>query len=282
MGTDYAWLLDVDPTRIPASETEAIRNTINATERELKAIVDGFLLRSYLPGVLSAFETDLFFNRLPMFIVLILIVLVVLYYVITLASLLVDAQRAEIGLLRTRGATSRQILAVFIIEAALLAALPKAPSKYNPYRNKDLAKFRRNLVLKNLLDNDFIDIATYEDLKKQEEKLVTSVNKFIESNKKRKLDSKRNETRKKRTSKLNETPILLRSSSTPLDVRNYSTGPNMEQSDSEEEDTRNYEGFNDLKMDYNSSGDELRGGSKTGGLKMQIKRKNRTLKKKKN
>ena len=37
-------------------------------------------------------------------------------------------------------------------EAALLAALPKAPSKYNPYRNIELAKFRRDLVLKNLLD----------------------------------------------------------------------------------------------------------------------------------
>ena len=123
MGTDYAWWLDVDPTRIAASETEAIRNTIDATERELKAIVDGFLLRSDLPQVLSAFETDLFFNRLPMFIVLILIVLVVLYYVVTLASLLVDAQRSEVGLLRTRGATSRQILAVFIIESALLATV---------------------------------------------------------------------------------------------------------------------------------------------------------------
>ncbi len=123
MGTDYAWWLDVDPERIAASDTASIRNTINATERELKAIVDGFLLRSDLPQVLSAFETDLFFNRLPMFIVLILIVLVVLYYVVTLASLLVDAQRTEVGLLRTRGATSRQILAVFIIEASLLAAI---------------------------------------------------------------------------------------------------------------------------------------------------------------
>ena len=41
-------------------------------------------------------------------------------------------------------------------EAALLAALPKAPSRYNPYRDIELAKFRRNLVLKNLLDNSYI------------------------------------------------------------------------------------------------------------------------------
>ena len=41
-------------------------------------------------------------------------------------------------------------------EAALLAALPKAPSKYNPYKNKELAKKRRDLVLKNLEENGYI------------------------------------------------------------------------------------------------------------------------------
>ena len=41
-------------------------------------------------------------------------------------------------------------------EAALLAALPKAPSKYNPYKNKPLAKLRRNMVLNNLKENGYI------------------------------------------------------------------------------------------------------------------------------
>ncbi len=50
-------------------------------------------------------------------------------------------------------------------QAALLAALPKAPSKYNPYRNIELAKFRRDLVLKNLYDNKFLDFKKYKDLK---------------------------------------------------------------------------------------------------------------------
>ncbi len=52
-------------------------------------------------------------------------------------------------------------------EAALLAALPKAPSRYNPYNNIELAKFRRNLVLKNLYDNDYITSLEYQDLKDQ-------------------------------------------------------------------------------------------------------------------
>ena len=42
-------------------------------------------------------------------------------------------------------------------EAAMLAALPKAPSRYNPYKNIELAKFRRNLVLNNLFENKYID-----------------------------------------------------------------------------------------------------------------------------
>ena len=52
-------------------------------------------------------------------------------------------------------------------EAALLAALPKAPSKYNPYNNIELAKFRRNLVLKNLYENKYISSSEYEELKNQ-------------------------------------------------------------------------------------------------------------------
>ena len=41
-------------------------------------------------------------------------------------------------------------------EAALLAALPKAPSKYNPYKYPEVAKFRRDLVLENLEENKYI------------------------------------------------------------------------------------------------------------------------------
>ena len=50
-------------------------------------------------------------------------------------------------------------------EAALLAALPKAPSRYNPYKNKKVAKFRRDLVLKNLLENKYINEKKFEKLK---------------------------------------------------------------------------------------------------------------------
>ena len=123
MGAEYYWRLDTDTERMDAASTASIRRSMEAVEAEMRAEVDGYRQQTDLPNALAGFDTDLFYNRLPMFIVLILIVVVVLYYVLTLASLLVDTQRDEISLLRGRGATSAQILAVFAVEATVLAVL---------------------------------------------------------------------------------------------------------------------------------------------------------------
>ena len=66
-------------------------------------------------------------------------------------------------------------------EAALLAALPKAPSKYNPYRNLQLAKFRRDLVLKNLYENNFLDKNNYSKLRDQPIQLKKKKKIFLEN-----------------------------------------------------------------------------------------------------
>ena len=72
-------------------------------------------------------------------------------------------------------------------EAALLAALPKAPSKYNPYKYPEVAKFRRNLVLKNLEENNFISSKQLKELiesklklKKRKIEIVNEANSYTE------------------------------------------------------------------------------------------------------
>ncbi len=65
-------------------------------------------------------------------------------------------------------------------EVALLAALPKAPSKYNPYNNIDLAKFRRDLVLKNLNQNGFLSFEKYKVYKNQNIKLKKKKKIYLE------------------------------------------------------------------------------------------------------
>ncbi len=72
-------------------------------------------------------------------------------------------------------------------EAALLAALPKAPSKYNPYKNKELSTYRRNLVIKNIYENSYISKKKYDELinskiilKKRERIFLENTRYFVE------------------------------------------------------------------------------------------------------
>jgi len=80
-------------------------------------------------------------------------------------------------------------------EAALLAALPKAPSRYNPYKNIDLAKFRRDLVLKNLFENNYINRINYEKflkkkiiLKKRKKTFTEDTSYYVEDIRKNVVD----------------------------------------------------------------------------------------------
>ena len=72
-------------------------------------------------------------------------------------------------------------------EAALLAALPKAPSKYDPFKFYDIAVFRRNLVLQNLEENKYISKEQLNvfkksqiKLKRRKIKIVNEANSFTE------------------------------------------------------------------------------------------------------
>ena len=80
-------------------------------------------------------------------------------------------------------------------EAALLAALPKAPSRYNPYKNIVLAKFRRDLVLKNLYENKYIDKIQYKEfinkkilLKKRKKTFTEDTSYYVEDIRKNVVD----------------------------------------------------------------------------------------------
>lgn len=123
MSASYTWFVNTDPARIRASASGRAQADLTSVSALFSANLNGFRLQTHLGDVLAQFETRLFYNKIPMFVVMVLIVLVVLYYISTIASLLVQAQREEIGLIRIRGATSRQILFIYAIEAFVLTAI---------------------------------------------------------------------------------------------------------------------------------------------------------------
>ncbi|WP_211325033.1 penicillin-binding protein 1A [Hydrogenothermus marinus] len=54
-----------------------------------------------------------------------------------------------------------------ICEAAVLAGLPKAPSKYDPFKNIEEATYRRDVVINNMLKEGYIDEDTAEKCKSE-------------------------------------------------------------------------------------------------------------------
>ena len=123
MESSYYWLLSVDRTRLNARNTLLARALISSMNRQLTSSLSSFYQVTDLDKALRGYDRRLFFSKIPIFVIMVLIAAVVLYYVVTLSALIVDQQRAELALLRSRGASSTQLLSVFALEGATIATL---------------------------------------------------------------------------------------------------------------------------------------------------------------
>ncbi|MDP6452547.1 MAG: hypothetical protein QF898_04490 [SAR202 cluster bacterium] len=123
MESRFAWALDVDTDLLNAGNTSATRANMGLMEERLKSDLQRYVQNTSLDGALAEYDRKLLFTKLQMFVVLILIAVVILYYVITLSALLVEEQRGEIAMLRSRGATSAQTLAVYVLQGATISVM---------------------------------------------------------------------------------------------------------------------------------------------------------------
>jgi hypothetical protein len=129
MSSSYGFLTPVDTGALDGRNIDGALTDLDLLLSEGRRAVEGFRMSTDLDLVIRDFDATAFFNRAPMTIVGILVLLLVLYYAVTLSSLLVDTQRDEFSLLRTRGAGSPQIISVYGVEAALvvIAAIIAGP-----------------------------------------------------------------------------------------------------------------------------------------------------------
>ncbi len=119
----YAWLLEVDAGRLNAKNAGPALFGLDSMNGLLTNTIPGYSQTTILDDALEEYDRRIFFSKLPMFVVLILIAVVILYYVASLSALIVEDRRSEIALLRSRGANSSQILTVFALEGATIAVL---------------------------------------------------------------------------------------------------------------------------------------------------------------
>ena len=123
MSAGYFWYLKTDPSLINADNAQLTVAHLGVMATRAVAALQTVSQTTGLDDALIEYDQRLFFSRLPMFIVLILIAFVILYYVATMSSLLVENQRSEVAQFRSRGSDTSQILTVFIVEGAMIALL---------------------------------------------------------------------------------------------------------------------------------------------------------------
>ncbi len=123
MSVGYYWYLKTDPGLINADNAQLTVANLRVMSNRAAANLQTVSQTTSLDDALIEYDQRLFFTRLPMFIVLILIAFVILYYVATMSSLLVENQRSEVAQFRSRGSDTSQILTVFILEGATIAIL---------------------------------------------------------------------------------------------------------------------------------------------------------------
>lgn len=110
----------IDRGEINSANAAQVRGAADTVETIAREQFERTTVQSTLSEVIAEFSQSSFFTRVPLFALMIQVIGIVLYYLIMVATMVVERQSGEIALLRGRGATSRQILALFGLEAALL------------------------------------------------------------------------------------------------------------------------------------------------------------------
>ena len=121
VATTAGWLVETDRNSIDPSNADLAQSGLANLRATLSGTYGNFNLFAPLEKVLDTFQTKLFFMRVPLAVVTLMIVALILYYIVLLANLLVGRQQAEIALIHSRGASRSQILLIFAMEGFLLS-----------------------------------------------------------------------------------------------------------------------------------------------------------------
>ena len=120
---DFDTLYDVALGTLNSRNGPSISGALNALERNLSGTEERLHVDTQLVEVLETYDEKLFFTRLPLLVLMLQIGGIVAYYLVMVSTMLVERQANELALLRSRGATTAQLLVQYGIEGTLLAVL---------------------------------------------------------------------------------------------------------------------------------------------------------------
>ena len=126
---DFGFNVFVDASAITAGTVDATQAALEGLETDLNKVYPRTFLLSRLGLTLDEFERDLTLAKVPVYVFVSLVVIVVLYFLALITGILGRSQADELSLLRSRGAGVVQVCGVMLLaESALaLAAVAVGP-----------------------------------------------------------------------------------------------------------------------------------------------------------
>ena len=112
---DFTWFLFLDTTVLKSSLVESAQDAIKGLETDINRQFPRSLILTGLKPALKEYRLALTLARVPIFVFISLVVLVIIYFLIMVVGMLARSQTDESGLLRSRGASILQVSGILAV-----------------------------------------------------------------------------------------------------------------------------------------------------------------------
>ncbi len=120
---EYYWFFIFDQADIHSTNAQSFINGVSQLTATASSLLPGTTLDISPVKTIETFETQAYFLKIMLFALAAPTLAIVLYYVLLASGMLVDKQRNEIAVLKSRGASSVQILGIYVVEGGFMSAV---------------------------------------------------------------------------------------------------------------------------------------------------------------
>ncbi len=120
------WFAQMEGDGLTAAQALPLESRINTVRAQISGLIPGLKLEQSPAGALSTYRRSVAELTAQLFVFSVPVLGLVLYFVTLVATQLVNRQRSEIALLKTRGVRDSQILGIYLVEWLLMGGLALA------------------------------------------------------------------------------------------------------------------------------------------------------------
>ncbi|MGH2368139.1 MAG: ABC transporter permease, partial [Chloroflexota bacterium] len=120
---EYAWFMVFDVNAIRSNNVAQILGGISELRSRTATILGNVRMEISPEALLLDYEIKLFFLKILLFVLSAPIIGIVLYYITISSGMIIDRQRNEIAILKSRGASIGQVVGVYLTEGSLFGLM---------------------------------------------------------------------------------------------------------------------------------------------------------------